>query len=106
MTLEDQRVLVPDTDAEQQARIDLHGAKWPPEVPSRVYLADSVTMTNPDRPILAVSPSHPWGSNFRMTAESMFVVEANRAIANQGFDDFADDAGSFEGGILHLSSDV
>ncbi|MGW6963764.1 DUF6924 domain-containing protein [Streptomyces zaomyceticus] len=65
-----------------------------------VFLADAITMNDPDHPLLAVDLSNESGRTFRVPARWFPDVSANLSIANIDFAEFADVAdgsGTFRG---------
>ncbi|WP_060887146.1 DUF6924 domain-containing protein [Streptomyces caniscabiei] len=65
-----------------------------------VFLADAVTMRDPDHSLLAVDLSDEPGRTFRVPARWFDDVSANLSIANMDFAEFADAAdgtGTFRG---------
>lgn len=65
-----------------------------------VFLADAVTMRDPDHSLLAVDLSDEPGRTFRVPARWFPDVSANLSIANMDFAEFADAAdgtGTFRG---------
>lgn len=64
-----------------------------------LVIADRLTMTDPERPLLCIDPLPPGGS-FRTVPEQLWGVENNVSIANLDFADFAtatDPDGVFRG---------
>ncbi|MGV9925174.1 DUF6924 domain-containing protein [Nocardia rhamnosiphila] len=62
-----------------------------------VFLADTVTLTDPEHPILAVDTGpeetgHDRGRTVRIIPSEMWGIENNLSIANMDFQDFADAA--------------
>ncbi|NUS95727.1 MAG: hypothetical protein HOQ36_25530 [Nocardia sp.] len=62
-----------------------------------VFLADTVTLTEPEHPILAVDTGpeetgHEPGRTVRIIPAEMWGIENNLSIANMDFQDFADAA--------------
>ncbi|MFE5908133.1 DUF6924 domain-containing protein [Streptomyces wedmorensis] len=65
-----------------------------------VFLADAITMNDPDHPLLAVDLSNEPGQTFRVPARWFPDVSANLSIANMDFAEFADaadESGTFRG---------
>ncbi|WP_406011047.1 hypothetical protein OG440_36620 [Streptomyces sp. NBC_00637] len=65
-----------------------------------VFLADTTTMRDPARPLLAVDLSDEPGRTFRLPAQWFPDVSANLSIANMDFAEFADavdGTGTFRG---------
>ncbi|GAB04767.1 hypothetical protein GOAMR_21_00175 [Gordonia amarae NBRC 15530] len=64
--------------------------------PSFAFLADTVTMTDPEMPIIALDCGDPEydepGRTFRIIPSEMWGIENNLSIANMDFRDFADSA--------------
>ena len=54
-----------------------------------VFVADRMTLTNPDRPVLVVDASEQAGRTFRVVPASLWSVENNLALANMDFEEFA-----------------
>jgi hypothetical protein len=64
-----------------------------------LFVADAVTMTNDEHPLLCVDLLSP-GRSFRVAPGALWGVENNLAIANMDFEEFADavdDDGIFRG---------
>ena len=55
-----------------------------------VFLADRVTVTDPDMPLVAVDLRREPGRWFRVVPTAMSSVENNLSLANMDFDEFAD----------------
>jgi hypothetical protein len=65
-----------------------------------MFVADSLTLSDDEQPLLAVDLDTEPGRTFRVPAEFFTDVSANFAIANIDFADFADetdDTGTFRG---------
>ena len=54
------------------------------------FLADRVTLTNPERPVLVVDLYDQPGRTFRVIPREMWGVENNLSIANMDYTEFAD----------------
>ena len=54
------------------------------------FVADRVTLTHPERPVLVVDLYDEPGRTFRVIPREMWGVENNLSIANMDFDEFAD----------------
>lgn len=54
-----------------------------------LFLADAMTMSHPDHPLLSLDLRSP-GRSFRVVPAALWGVENNLAIANMDFDEFAD----------------
>ncbi|GAA1905438.1 DUF6924 domain-containing protein [Williamsia serinedens] len=68
-----------------------------PPPPYYVFIADHVTMTHPEHPILAVDTGpvdtgHEPGRTVRVIPSEMWSIENNLSLANMDFRDFADNA--------------
>ena len=64
-----------------------------------VFVADAVTMSDPERPVLCVALDGS-GRSFRIVPGEMWGVENNLSLANMDFEEFADsvdDDGIFRG---------
>ncbi|MBQ0892693.1 hypothetical protein KBX37_06170 [Micromonospora sp. U56] len=59
-----------------------------------LFFADATTMTDVERPLLAVDLAHEPGRTFRVPPRWFTDVSANLTIANLDFDEFADAADS------------
>ena len=59
---------------------------------THVYLVDSLTLSHPERPLLAINLFLDHGQQFRLAAESAALVDVNLSIGNLGFNDFIDTA--------------
>jgi hypothetical protein len=67
---------------------------------SLLFIADNVTMSRPDHPILVVDAAMEPGRSFRALPSEAFGIESNLSIANMDREDFAqtvDDDGVFRG---------
>jgi hypothetical protein len=62
-----------------------------------LFLADAVTMTDAEHPLLAVDLADEPGRTFRVPAREYTEVSANPCIANLDFADFADSADQTSG---------
>lgn len=60
---------------------------------SVVFIADELTMTHPDRPILCVDVFAP-ERKFRVIPSELWSVENNLSLANMDFEEFADATGA------------
>ena len=58
--------------------------------PPFAFMADRLTLTNPERPILVVDLAHEPGRTFRVIPSQMWAVENNLSLANMDFSEFAD----------------
>jgi hypothetical protein len=58
-----------------------------------LFVADKVTMTHPERPIICVDVSEP-ERMFRVIPSELWGPENNLSLANMDFDEFADNTGS------------
>lgn len=61
--------------------------------PTYLYLADGMTMTHPEHPLLAVNLYLDAGESFRLVPAAMPIVDVNLSIANLSFSDYMDSAG-------------
>jgi hypothetical protein len=61
---------------------------------SFLFIADSTTFANPERPILVIDLSENPGSTFRVIPSSAWMVENNLSIANMDFSEFRGSAGA------------
>ena len=67
---------------------------------SYMFVVDSVTLTNPEQPVLVIDLVDEPGRTFRVIPSEMWGVENNLSIANLDFAEFAesaDDDGIFRG---------
>jgi hypothetical protein len=65
-----------------------------------MFVADALTMTDEEQPLLAVDLDTEPGRTFRVTPEHFSSVSSNLAIANMDFADYADEVdetGTFRG---------
>jgi hypothetical protein len=53
-----------------------------------LFVADALTLTHPDRPILCIDPSAPQNS-FRVVPQELWGVENNLSLANMDWEEFA-----------------
>ncbi|MFG2299998.1 DUF6924 domain-containing protein [Actinacidiphila glaucinigra] len=77
-------------DVSTQALIDEDAAADDDMGPAHVFLADSVTMTDPTYPLLVVDLYNEPGRTFRVPVEWYPEISANLCIANLDFADYAD----------------
>ena len=56
------------------------------------FIADAVTLTNPEQPVLVVDLFDEPGRTFRVIPREIWGVENNLSIANMDYGDFADNA--------------
>ncbi len=61
---------------------------------SFAFIADTLTMTDPERPILVVDLSEEPGRTFRVIPSEMWAVENNLSTANMGYSEFAENTDS------------
>lgn len=98
MTIDDLLDVAPDPPVPTDEQ--LRNPQGEPDVtPLHAYVADTMTMTHPDHPILAVNFFLERGENFRLTPAAVAGVECNLSIANLGFDDYIGSADPE--GIVH-----
>lgn len=67
---------------------------------SFMVVADSVSISQPDHPLLIMDLSEERGRQFRAVASEVASIDNNLSIANMGFEEFAglvDEAGVFRG---------
>jgi hypothetical protein len=70
-----------------------------PDGESLLFLADRTALTTPDLQVLAVSPSEEdeevseSHKTLRVTAEALWSIENNIAVADMGWEEFVDAAG-------------
>jgi hypothetical protein len=57
---------------------------------SFTFIADRLTVTDPERPILVVDLVHEPGRTFRVIPSQMWAVENNLSLANMDYSEFAD----------------
>ena len=76
-------------------------AALPEEYPhSFMVVADSISISQPDHPLLVVDLGEERGRQFRAIASVISQIDSNLSIANMGFEEFAglvDDGGVFRG---------
>ncbi|MEU8118244.1 hypothetical protein AB0C21_05995 [Spirillospora sp. NPDC049024] len=80
--------------------VDLNAAADDDDKLTYLFLADAATLSDDERPLLAVDLYTDPGRTFRVPARWYGEVSANLSIANLDFDDFADGAdetGTFRG---------
>lgn len=65
------------------------------EEPYFAFLVDTVTITDPEHPIMVVDLHWEPGRHFRVTPAALYSVENNLTISNMDWEDFAD--GVFRG---------
>ncbi len=58
-----------------------------------IFVVDSISLSNPEHPILVVDLIDKLGRTFRVIPSQMWSVENNLSIANMDFHEFADAAG-------------
>ncbi len=78
-------------------------AALPEHSPCAVFVADAMTMTHKDMPLLAVDIgplSDTRGQSFRVIPAEVLAIEANLSISNMDFDDFASGARRSSDGIF------
>jgi hypothetical protein len=83
-----------------QALIDADAAAADDEKLTYLFIADSTTMSDPERTLLAVDLYDEPGRTFRLPPRWYADVSANLSIANIDFDEFADaadESGTFRG---------
>jgi hypothetical protein len=61
---------------------------------SFLFVADRISMTRPEHPLLVVDLQQESGRTFRAVPETVQGIENNLSIANMDFDEFADAAGA------------
>jgi len=71
--------------AEQVVALVQHGSSH-----SFAFLADRLTVANPERPVLVVDLAHEPGRTFRVIPSQMWAVENNLSLANMEYSEFAD----------------
>lgn len=54
------------------------------------FIADRLTLTDPERPVLVVDLSHEPGRTFRVIPSQLWAVENNLSLANMDYAEFAD----------------
>lgn len=57
---------------------------------SFAFMADRLTATDPERPILVIDLAHETGRTFRVIPSQTWAVENNLSLANMEFSEFAD----------------
>jgi len=57
---------------------------------SFAFIADRLTLTDPERPVLVVELSDAAGRTFRVIPSQMWAVENNLSLANMEYSEFAD----------------
>ena len=57
---------------------------------SFAFMADRLTVTDPERPVLVVDLAHQPGRTFRVIPSQMWAVENNLTLANMEYSEFAD----------------
>ena len=57
---------------------------------SFAFMADRLTVTDPERPILVVDLTHGPSRTFRVIPSQMWAVENNLSLANMEYSEFAD----------------
>jgi len=55
-----------------------------------MFIVDRLTLTHPERPLLAVDLDDAPGRSFRTIPSEVAAIEANLSLANMDFADFAD----------------
>ncbi|MFI0444955.1 DUF6924 domain-containing protein [Actinomadura sp. 6N118] len=80
-----------------QALVEANAAAQEDEKLAFLFLADSVTMTDPETPLLAVDLFDEPGRTFRVPPRWYAEISANLCIANMDFADYADASGTFSG---------
>jgi hypothetical protein len=75
-----------------QALIEMHSSGGDADYVGYLFLADAVTMRDPEQPLLAVDLSWEPGRTFRVPPRWYANISANLTIANMDFDEFADAA--------------
>lgn len=56
------------------------------------FVADRLTVTDPEQPVLVVDLAHESGRTFRVIPSQMWAVENNLSLANMEYAEFADNA--------------
>ena len=72
---------------------------------SFIVIADQITMTHPEHPLMVVDLFEGSGRAFRATPSTIQAIENNLSIANMDFDDFAEAVGE-DGVFRGFSRDV
>lgn len=83
-----------------QALVDADAAASDDDKVTYLFLADATTMTDDERPLLAVDLYDEPGRTFRLPPRCYAEVSANLSIANMDFAEFADaadESGTFRG---------
>ena len=75
-----------------QALIEMHSSGGDADYIGYLFLADAVTMRDPEQPLLAVDLGWQPGRTFRVPPRWYADISANLTIANIGFHEFADAA--------------
>jgi hypothetical protein len=91
---------VEDRSFEAATVADLVAAAAAGQYRTFMFVADSVTMRDADRPVLVIDLADEPGRTFRVIPSEMWSVENNLSLANMDFDEFADAvdaAGIFRG---------
>jgi hypothetical protein len=57
---------------------------------SFAFMADRLTLTGPERPILVIDLAHETGRPFRVIPGQLWAVENNLSLANMDYSEFAD----------------
>ncbi len=57
---------------------------------SFAFIADRLTIADPERPVLVVDLSHEPGRTFRVIPSQMWAIENNLSHANMEYSEFAD----------------
>ena len=57
---------------------------------SVAFMADRLTVTDPERPILVLDLAHEPGRTFRVIPSQLWAVENNLSLANMEYSEFAD----------------
>ncbi|WP_143175042.1 DUF6924 domain-containing protein [Cryptosporangium aurantiacum] len=87
-------------DVTIQALIDTDTAADPDHQLTYVFLADALTMTDDEHPLLALDLFDEPGRTFRVAPRWFLDISANLGIGNLGFDEFADaadESGTYRG---------
>jgi hypothetical protein len=87
-------------DVAVQTLVDIDAAASDDDKVFYLFLADAVTMTEPEHPLLAVDLDDEPGRTFRVPPRWYADVSANLTIANMDFAEFADatdEFGTFRG---------
>jgi hypothetical protein len=83
-----------------QALVDADVAAADDDKLTYLFIADATTMSDPERPLLAVDLYDEPGRTFRVPSQWYADVSANLSIANMDFNEFADaadESGTYRG---------